>query len=247
MTNISIYDQVVNFNENEESEVVLTIPYLQEEFRNWLITTRDIKEKSADDYLRAYESAYEPLYDIVGLDLYSLLRSFLKEIPQNTGNDASKEFAPDLVRIYLETLQEELAKNEDTYTQAELRALMKYHDFIVEISGSRADKVSTKPLPDEEEFIAWLEAEYKMDHTNAKRIVSSIKNMDLILPSLVRDPMSFVDVLRAIPDKDKRERYLAIVKQKKSQISAKAACSNKTIQNGMGNIKYYLHFLNSKL
>lgn len=249
MKNQSIFDRVINFNEDEESDVVLLVPYLSNEFMNWLIETRGIKEKSAEDYLRAYESAYESLYQELEVDLYGLLHSFIKEIPQKTGSDLTKEFAPEFVNIYLEMMQEMLDEDEDAFTKANLRAMMAYHDFIADITDSSEKRVcmeKSTPLPDENEFLAWLEKEYKMDYEKGNRIVSSIKRMDLILPSLVTDPMSFLDVLRAIPEKSKRENYLSMVSERKGQICSKSRSSYKTILNGLANIKYYLKFLNSK-
>lgn len=249
MKHESLYNRIVNFNEDDDSEVILVIPYLQEEFKRWLMETRDIKEKSAEDYLRAYESAYEPLYEQLELDLYGLLRSFMKEIPEKTGSDVTRSFAPDLVKVYLETMQEMLDEDEDAFTKADLRAMMAYHDFIVDTTESSETKVcmaKSTPLPDEEEFLAWLEKEYKMDYENAKRIVSSVKRMDMILPSLVTDPMSFLDVLRAIPDNNKRKKHLDMVNEKKGEIYSKSRGSYKTILNGLANVKYYANFLNSK-
>lgn len=243
----SFYDRIVNFNGDEESNVALVVPYLQDEFKKWLMETRDIKEKSAEDYIRAYESAYESLYEELEVDLYALLRSFMNDIPQKTGSDLTKEFAPELVNIYLETMQEMLDEDEDSFTKADLRAMMAYHDFIADITDSSETKIcmeKSTPLPDEEKFIAWLEKEYKMDYENAKRIISSVKRMDLIFPSLVTNPMSFLDVLRAIPEKGKRENYLAMVSKRKGQIYSKSRGSYKTILNGLANIKYYLNFLN---
>lgn len=245
----TIYDRVANFNEDEESEVILVIPYLQEDFKKWLMETRDIKEKTASDYLRAYESGYEASYEQLGLDLHSLLHAFIEDIPSKTGCDLTKSAAPDLVKAYLETMLEMLGKDEDAFTKAELCAMMAYHDFIVDITDSVEEKVSkekSKQLPDEEQFLDWLETEYKMDYKNAKCIVSSIRRMDLIIPSLVTDPMSFLDVLRAIPDKNKRENYMAMIGQRKDQIFAKSRNKYKTIINGLGNIRYYLNFLNRK-
>lgn len=242
-------DRIANFNEDEECKVVLVVPYLREEFKNWLIETRDIKEKSAEDYLRAYESAYESLYEELEIDLYGLLRSFINDIPQETGSDITKEIAPELVNIYLETMQEMLDEDEDAFTKADLRAIMAYHDFIVDITDSHDIKVCMEqaaPLPREEEFLAWLEKEYKMDYENAKRIVSSVKRMDLVVPSLVSAPMSFLDVLRAIPDNTKRNKYLDMVSKKKGEIYSKSRGSYKTILNGLANIKYYANFLNIK-
>lgn len=247
MKNESLNDIIVNFNEDEDSEVILVIPYLQEEFKRWLMETRDIKEKSAEDYLRAYKAAYELLYEQLELDLYGMLRSFMKEIPEKTGCDITKSFAPDLVNAYLETMQEMLDEDEDAFTKADLRAMMAYHDFIVDITGSAEAKVCIEkltPLPDEKKFLTWLETEYKMNYENAKRIVSSVKRMDMILPSLVTDPMSFLDVLRAIPDNNKRKMYLDMVSEKKGEIYTKSRGSYKTILNGLANMKYYINFLN---
>lgn len=250
MNRISVYDEVLNFNENEECDLALVIPYLMEEFKAWLMESRFLKKKSAEDYIRAYERAYESLFQIIGMDLYSVLRAFLMTIPDNTGSDLTKEVAPDLVNIYIETMQDELEKNRTAYTNTERRAMMEYHDFIVDIANSSAAKISmekVEPLPDEDGFLSWLEAEYRMDYGKAKRILSSIKRVNLILPSLVSEPMSFLDVLRALPDKDKRAKYYMMVSKKRNQTYAKASGAYKTIQNGMSNIKYYLNFLNSKL
>lgn len=243
-------EDFMNMNEDVESDVALVVPYLQDEFKDWLVARRGITHKAAEAHLRAYESGYESLYEQVDIDLYGLLRSFIKEIPSETGSNFTKSVAVDLVNVYLETMQEMLDEDEDAFTKAELRAMMAYHDFIVEITESTEAKVcdeKSTPLPDEEEFFDWLETEYKMDYENAKRIISSIRRMDLILPSLVSDPMSFIDVLRAIPDKSKRENYVAMASGRKEQIYAKSNCKYKTIQNGLSNIKYYLNFLNSKL
>ena len=145
--------------EDEEMDLTIVIPYLQEEFKKWLMERRGISAKSADDYLRAYESAYESLYDIVELDLYHLLHSFLVEIPKTTKCDITKAEAPGLVEIYVETMLEELDANEDAYTKAELRALTTYHAFIVEVAGA-SDKTLVKEkscsLPDEEQVLSWL-------------------------------------------------------------------------------------------
>lgn len=233
--------------EDEVMDVPLVMPYLKDEFKKWLMDKRGISAKSADDYLRAYESAYESLYDIVGLDLYHLLHSFLVEIPEKTKCDLTKEDAPGLVETYVETMLEELDADEDAYTKAELRALTTYHAFIVDVAGA-SDKTLAKEkscsLPDEEEFLSWLETECRVDYENAKKIVSSVKRMDLILPSLVSEPMTFLDVLRALPAGSKRKNYIKLVRTKEKEIYRNADCSYKTIQNGFANITYYLNFLN---
>ena len=234
--------------EDEDEDVALACPYLIWEFEKWLMDKRGISEKSADDYIRAYESAYESLYETVGLDLYGLLRSFLVEIPEKTRSDQTKAEAPGLVEIYVEAMLEELEANENTYTKAEQRAMKAYHAFIVDVAGT-SDKTLVKEkssaLPDEEEFLSWLETAYGMGCDNAKKIVSSVKRMELFIPSLVKEPMTFLEVLRALPG-NKRKSYIRLVRTKKNEIFRTADCSGKTILNGLVNITYYLNFLNNK-
>lgn len=232
--------------EAEDVEIAYVFPYRQGEFKEWLMNKRNISAKSADDYLRAYESGYDSLYEEVGLDLYHILQSIF-EGTSEAKFDLTKEDAPGLVEIYVETMLEKLDENEDAYTKAELRALTTYHAFIVDVAGA-SDKTLTKEksysLPDEEEFLSWLETECRVDYENAKKIVSSVRRMDLILPSLVHEPMTFLDVLRALPAGSKRKNYIKLVRTKKREIYRNADCSYKTIQNGFANINYYLNFLN---
>ena len=233
--------------EAEDVEIAYVFPYLRGEFKEWLMNKRDISAKSADDYLRAYESGYDSLYEEVGIDLYSMLESIFEGTSDETKFDLTKEDAPGLVEIYVETMLEKLDENEDAYTKAELRALITYHAFIVDVAGA-SDKTLVKEkscsLPDEEEFLSWLETECRIDYENAKKIVSSVKRMDLILPSLVHEPMTFLDVLRALPAGSKRKNYVKLVQTKKKEIYRNADCSYKTILNGFANINYYLNFLN---
>ena len=233
--------------EAEDVEIAYVFPYRQDEFKEWLMDKRDISAKSADDYLRAYESGYDSLYEEVGLDLYHILQSIFEETSDEAKFDLTKEDAPGLVEIYVETMLKKLDENEDAYTKAELRALTTYHAFIVDVAGA-SDKTLVKEkscsLPDEEEFLSWLETECRVDYENAKKIVSSVKRMDLILPSLVHEPMTFLDVLRALPAGSKRKNYVKLVQTKKKEIYRNADCSYKTILNGFANINYYLNFLN---
>ena len=235
-------------DEDEDIEIAMVVPYLQNEFKEWLMDKRDISAKSADDYLRAYESGYDSLYEEVGLDLYHILQSIFEGTSDETKFDLTKEDAPGLVEIYVETMLEKLDENEDAYTKAELRALTTYHAFIVDVAGA-SDKTLVKEkscsLPDEEEFLSWLETECRVDYENAKKIVSSVKRMDLILPSLVHEPMTFLEVLRAFPAGSKRKNYVKLVQTKKKEIYRNADCSYKTILNGFANITYYINFLNS--
>ena len=235
-------------DEDEDVDIAYVLPYLQDEFKEWLMDKRGISSKSADDYLRAYESVYDSLYEEVGIDLYSMLESIFEGTSDETKFDLTKEDAPGLIEIYVETMLEKLDENEDAYTKAELRALTTYHAFIVDVAGA-SDKTLVKEkscsLPDEEEFLSWLETECRVDYENAKKIVSSVKRMDLILPSLVHEPMTFLDVLRALPAGSKRKNYVKLVQTKKKEIYRNADCSYKTILNGFANITYYINFLNS--
>ena len=55
--------------------------------------------------------------------------------------------------------------------------------------------------------------------------------------------MSFLDVLRALPTKEKREKYIALVRKYKSQILAKSGYAESTIMNGFANVSLYAQFL----
>lgn len=233
--------------EDEEMEVAIVRPFMEDEFKEWLMATRKIKEKSADDYLNAFESGYDSLYEEVGIDLYDMLASIFAEMPEDSDNNLTKEDAPELVKIYFDAMLEKIDKDEDSYTKAELRALASYHAFIVDMAGTddrKLIKEKTSPLPDEDEFRSWLETEYNMDYENIGKIVSSVKRMDVILPSMVSDPMTFLDVLRALPKRSKKENYIRLVRGQKRRIFKNANCSYKTIQNGLSNVKYYINFLN---
>ncbi|MBD5180150.1 MAG: hypothetical protein HDT01_02495 [Bacteroidales bacterium] len=236
-------------NDDKDIELAMVEPYLQNEFKDWLINKRGISEKSADEYLRAYRSAYEALHKKIDIDLYSLLHSFLVEIPEKTKCDLTKAEAPGLVLIYVDEMLKAFERKEKAFENIDLRVLTTYHAFITEISES-SDKTFIKKksvaLPDEGEFLEWLENECRIKFENAKKIVSSVKRMDLIMPSLVSDPMTFLDVLRAIPNKEKREKYIKLVCKDKEAIYRNAGCSYKTLKNGFTNIDYYLKFINSK-
>ncbi len=69
--------------------------------------------------------------------------------------------------------------------------------------------------------------------------------MELFIPSLVKEPMTFLEVLRALPG-NKRKSYIRLVRTKKNEIFRTADCAGKTILNGLANITYYLNFLNNK-
>lgn len=244
-----LQESLLEDEDDEEMEVVLVRPFKEDEFKKWLMDKRGISPKSADVYLRAYESAYESLYEKVDIDLYDALQEMLEEIPKLIESDQSKAIAPNFVKIYVETMLEELAENEDAYTAAEKRALTAYHAFIIDMAGTddkKYIKEKTLPLPDEDEFRSWLETEYKMDSGKIGKIVSSVKRMDIILPSMVSDPMTFLDVLRAIPQRSKQEKYIKLVNRRKRRILKNAGCSKKTIGNGFSNLNFYLNFLNRK-
>lgn len=233
--------------EDEEMEGTIVRPFMEDKFKKWLMATRKIKEKSADDYLNAFESGYDSLYEEVGIDLYDMLASIFAKTPDGSDYDLTKDDAAELVKIYLDAMLEKIDKDEDAYTKAELRALASYHAFIIDMAGTddrKLIKEKTSPLPDEDEFCSWLETEYKMVYENVGKIVSSVKRMDMILPSMVSDPMTFLDVLRALPKRSKQENYIRLVRGQKHRFFKNADCSYKTILNGLANITYYLNFLN---
>ncbi|MCM1153563.1 MAG: hypothetical protein NC328_07925 [Muribaculum sp.] len=247
MTDYNLTDFLENFEKYEDEECDF-FPFLEDEFKAWLVNERKLSEKYVAEYIRNIEHAYYSLYDIVQINLVKTLRSWIVDIPVNPGNSFSKEAAVELVNIYLETMQEELDWNEDAYTKAEKRALAAYHDFIIFYTGgsdSNLLKGKTPSLPDEDEFASWMEHEYKRDPFEVGKIVSSVARMGMILPSLVTAPMSFIDVLRALPTKSKRENYLrkvaGITDKKSNDI---AGCSQKTVRNGISNVRYYINFLN---
>lgn len=249
MDNLSIIDLVKNFDKYEDEECDF-FPFLGDEFKTWLANERKLSEKYVAECIRNCENAYYSLYEIVEIDLVRTLRSWIVDIPTRTGESFSKIAAVELINIYLETMQEELDRNEDAYTKAEIRAMMAYHDFISFYTGgsdSNLLKVKTPPLPDEDEFVLWIEQEYKKGPIEVGKIVSSVARMGVILPSLVTEPMSFIDVLRALPTKSKRENYLAMVIRKRDKKDNDiAGCSQKTVQNGISNMRYYINFLNQK-
>lgn len=251
-----LYESLMEDEDEDEDEDIgddycVPIPYIQDDFKAWLMNKRGISAKSADDYIRAYCSGYESAFEEVGIDLYNLLKYIFEGkldfegTLDETESDLTEEDAPKLVEIYVETMLED----EDAYTKAELRAMKHYHAFIVEVAET-LDKTyinkKSRSLPNEDEFRSWLENENKMNYDNATKIVSSVKRMDLELPSLVSEPMTFLDVLRALPAAHMRPKYLNLVRTKQQAIYHRINCSDKTLQNGFSNINYYINFLNSK-
>lgn len=233
-------------DEDEEMGVALVIPYKEDDFKKWLIDHQKISAKSADSYIRDYISAYEPLNEIVDIDLFDLLLFYIEDYLEERSSDVEKDMILDAVKIYIQAIQEELENDNELYTKAQYRAFIAYHDFIADLIGSRAPRLlkqKAAPLPDEAEFEKWLEADYHMNYANIKKIVSSVARMDLVLPSIVTDPMSFLDVLRALPTKEKREKYIALVRKYKSQILAKSGYAESTIMNGFANVSLYAQFL----
>ncbi len=237
---------------DEDDNMVFVIPYLEEAFEDWLVAERKISRKSAKDYIRAYESVYESLYDLVGIDLYEKLRAFIAVIPRKTGSDFTRENAFELVDIYVETMQEELNENPLAYSNAEQRAILAYHDFILDFGGNHSNpkllKDKAESLPDEEEFLEWLERTYGYDYERARKIASSVKCVDLELRPLIDDQLSFLEKIRVIHSKEDRKRYVAMVEDDlNSKTNDITASTLKTIKNGLANIKIYITFLNEKL
>ncbi|MDE5868745.1 MAG: hypothetical protein K2H18_00810 [Muribaculaceae bacterium] len=255
---------------DEEYDVetaVMAFFYLRAGFKRWLVDQRNLTKKSANDYLRKFDSLYDALSPLVGYDIYEMLAEFLDLCPDLPIEDDSEDKedwkkiygydlnayfanqAPGLVNTYIMVLKNEMEKDA-RYSRTDLRVLETFHAYIVDISASSDAKYlkpKASPLPDEEEFLNWLMSSYNdIDYDRARKIVSSIKRLDLIAPSLVRDPISFLDVLRALPDNGKRENYIIRVHKRMKHIHRTLSVTSKTISNEMSNARIYARFLNRK-
>lgn len=232
-------------SEDELFDEILIIPYKEREFKEWLIEHRKISTEYANRYVNYFESAYERLFEIVGLDLYDLLRKFIDEMPKNTGNSLTKGFAVDLTERYVEAIQEELDKDPDSYTKEELRAFLAYRDFIASISGDETEN-NPKPtgLPFKDEFIDWLCKDLGMDYENAKKEASAAKNSGFVLNKLADTENNLIELASTITNNDHRDEILATLLGKKGLLEENK--SMKTIQNGCGALNKYFLFLKDK-
>lgn len=243
---MNLNDYLKNFSENDLSDVLLIIPYKEEEFKRWLIENRQITDESAGRYINQYISAYERLFEVVGLDLYDLLREFIEVIPAKTGSSFSKECADILVESYYEAIQEELDRDPESYSKEEMRAIVAYRDFIASITGN--DNVKSgkaKNLPFEDEFVNWLCDDLRMGYENAKKEVSAAKTAGAILNKLVDPEGTLIELASTSEDKDTREEILARLIDARGLYHG-GDKATKTLQNGISSLKKYFLFLNDK-
>ena len=100
MDKFNLTDALKNFDEEEECDFIPIEefqPYLDREFKTWLVSERVLSEKSANEYLINCRNAYYSLYDLVEIDLAKLLQAYLTDIPDKTGSDFSREASIELV------------------------------------------------------------------------------------------------------------------------------------------------------
>ncbi|MCH5218390.1 MAG: hypothetical protein J1F07_07575 [Muribaculaceae bacterium] len=242
----NVNDYLESFSEDELFDGVLIIPYMEDEFKRWLIENRQITEESASRYINHYMSAYERLFEVVGLDLYDLLRKFIEEIPAKTGNTLTKEGAVDLAICYVEAIQEELDRDNDSYTKEELRAILAYRDFIAFIAGEDSmTEYKTINLPFGDEFIDWLCDELGMDYENAKKEASAARTVGSLLNHLVDRDGNLIEFASTLKNKDNREEILANLIDARGLHNGEDKAT-KTLQNGISSLKKYFLFLNDK-
>lgn len=245
-TKFNLKDYLESFSEDELFEEVLIIPYKEDEFKAWLIENRQITEDSAERYINHYMSAYERLFEVVGLDLYDLLREFIEVIPSKTGNNLTKESAVDLVECYAEAIQEELDCDAESYTKEELRAVIAYRGFIAFITGDDSMMMhKTINLPFENEFIDWLCKDLGMTHENAKKEASAAKTAGSLLNNLVDPDANLIEFASSLRNKDNRDEILATLIDARGLFSGEDK-SVKTLRNGISSLKKYFLFLGDK-
>lgn len=225
---------------NEEALQPVWEPYLKDEFRQWVMDELHVSARTAKAFVKNFTTGYKALYPRVGVDLYGTVKTFLEFLPPTSRVQASWS-----VDLYLY----ELDDGEISLPTAQRRAIEAYHDFIVAYTDAPEETVlkRSEPLADKAEFVTWLERECRMDYENADKVASSVSRMDAVVPSLVSDPMSFLDVLRALPTKSKRENYIFLLQIRSMRIAHQSGVAEKTIDNGLRNVELYANFLNHKL
>lgn len=235
-----------NFQDDELLEEILIVPYKEDEFKAWLIENRQITDESAGRYVNHYMSAYERLFEVVGLDLYDLLREFVEAIPAKTGSAFTRGCADILVESYVEAIQEELDRDAESYSKEEMRAILAYRDFIAAITGE--DNVSRRRannLPFEDEFVDWLCKDLGMAYDNAKKEASAAKTAGSLLNNLVDPDGNLIEFASTSRDKDNRDEILATLIDAKGLHNGEDKAT-KTLQNGISSLKKYFLFLNDK-
>lgn len=137
---------------DEDEEIHFVVPYLEEEFCQWLMKKQGLEKETASRYVQSYMSVYDSLHEQIGLDLYGLLYSYLVKIPKRTKCDITKEVALFLVRVYIDVMHEILEEHPDAYTSREKHILFVYHDFIADLAGMPEEKLlKEKAIPLQEE------------------------------------------------------------------------------------------------
>lgn len=230
----------------------LIIPYMGNDFLNWLIEHRHYHKKRAKTILSAYETAYEKLNDVLHIDLYDGLRVlFPKEGNANHGYEVANEFAVDLVAVYVEMMEEELQNEPKSFSSTEQQAIFAYHDFI-SWTGGIPEKYAKKEwsLPFAKEFREWITP--KCDdalkaYINSVKAVSSVKCLGRHLDSVGELWEELMHEFAETKDNDCRkeleERIKKIVCDAKEALPLK---SRKSVRNGSTNLDKYFLFINHK-
>lgn len=252
MKDFNLNNYLEGFSEDELFDGVLIIPYKENEFKNWLIDNRQITGESATRYLNHYMSAYERLFEVVGLDLYDLLLEFIEVIPAKTGNTLTREGAVTLVESYVEAIQEELDRDAESYSKEELRAVLAYRDFIAFITGDDSMTMyKAINLPFEEEFVDWLCDDLGMTYENAKKEASAAKTAGSLLNNLVDPDGNLIEFASTLKNKDNIDEILATLINAKGLFNGEDKVkgedkATKTLRNGISSLKKYFLFLKDK-
>lgn len=228
----------------------IIIPYMDNEFLDWLVEYRRYDRKHAKTILSNYATAYEKLHEELQIDLYSGLKALQPET-WHTGHkpEIVNEFAVNLVAAYVEMIEEELKDDPKSFSLAEQRAILAYHDFISWVGGlpeSYPKKTWSFPLA--EEFLEWLtpkHADAVKAYENSRKAVSSVRCLGVLLDATDESWESRMHELAATKDKDSRERLEEKIKQAVyDAIKARPPKSRKSVSNGLSNLHNYFIFLN---
>lgn len=228
------------------------IPYMNEEFLNWLVDHRQHDRKYAKTILSAYETAYERLNYELQIDLYAGLEALYPEsLDTGHNSEAVNEFAVDLVAAYVEMMEEKLKDNPKSFSPAEQRAILAYYDFISWVGGLPEIYVKkTWRLPFADEFRDWLTPKHNdtiKAYENAVKTISSVKCFGMCLDPVSEYWETWMYELADARDKDSRkELEKKIMKSVSDAIEAFPSKSRKTISNGLTNLAKYFIFLDYK-
>lgn len=239
-----IIDSFLKDGDSESEVEVLNLPYL-EEFRQWLQETEGMDAKYAQTYLREVQKAYWSLYDYVGLKLEELLPYFITIIPTTYSCNLTKETASELIDIYIDEFQLQLAKNTHIVEAKWLKSFLKYKDFVEDkCAVTSRNKREKFTIPYIDEFMNWLETHH-MSYENASKVRSSLCNSHNWLRPILEGEYDFFVEAAKLKDKAVRKRLLnfVIVEVNKTYPFYKNTAL-KTIKNCISNIRLYFNFLN---